>query len=314
MTRINSVLGDLDTVDMGFTLMHEHLLVAFHGAITESPELLVDNAKEQIFQRLREAKTGGIDTIVDMTTIDLGRNIMLMEEAARVTGVNIVACSGWWLDVPRFLNGITANQLADMFIREIKVGIKGTGIKSGILKAASDFEGITPLQEINLRAVARAHLETGVPIAVHSYHPGQIARSQIAILKEEGVDLSRVKFDHANDSVDIEYLTWILEQGCYLGLDRYPGRLVSPLSRTRTLKSLIDAGYIGKLCPSHDCMLAYVLPETSTPQQIESNNPHRFLYLKKVVFPWLVEMGLSEEARNSICIDGPRNYFSGDLH
>ena len=35
-----------------------------------------------------------------------------------------------------------------------------------------------------------------------------------------------------NDTTDTEYLKWILDPGCYLGLDRYPGRNVSPHIRT----------------------------------------------------------------------------------
>ena len=144
--------------------------------------------------------------------------------------------------------------MADQFIRDLTEGFHGTDIKAGMLKCA-DFEGVTPPLETMARAVARAHLQTGVPIMVHSYPTGQLARRQIQIFKEEGVDLSRVKIDHSNDTTDTEYLQWILDQGCFLGLDRYPGRLVSPHMRTVTLKRLMDMGYGERLCPSHDCIV-----------------------------------------------------------
>ncbi len=309
MAKINSVLGPLETSKLGFTLMHEHLFYAGHGALSEYPELFVENPVELIVSRLKEAKKGGVNTIVDMTTVDLGRDIQLMEKVSRLSGVNIIACSGWWRDIPRFLEGISPDQMAKVFVREIEVGIAGTNIKAGVLKSASDFDGVTKIQENGLRAVARAHHKTGVPIAIHSYHPGQIARRQIAILKEEGVDLKRVKIDHANDTTDVEYLIWILEQGCFLGLDRYPGGGASPMARTKTLKALIDAGYADRLCPSHDGSLAYILPDGFTRQQYESRNPHRFLYLKNIVFPWLREMGVPESVISNLCVTGPRNFF-----
>ena len=81
---------------------------------------------------------------------------------------------------------------------------------------------------------------------LHSYSPGQVGRRQIAILKEEGVPLNRVKMDHSNDTTDLEYLYWMLEEGCYLGMDRYPGEGVSPLARTKTLKALVDAGFVAQ--------------------------------------------------------------------
>jgi len=311
MTKINSVLGPLDTADMGCTLTHEHILTAFAGATTDFPEAMVGNLLEHIVSVLKKAKEGGVDTIVDMTTVDLGRDINLFAEASRRSGVNIIACAGWWLDIPRFFEGITSDQLADIFVREITKGIAGTNIKAGVLKAASDISGPTKPEEIVLRAVARAHQKTGVPIVIHSYAPDQVARQQLPILQSEGVKLKYVKVDHSNDTNNMAYLHWLLEQGVYLGLDRYPGRLMNPMERTRVLKQLIDEGYAGRLCLSHDCSAGYTIPGLITVEQKEATNPYRFLYISKVVFPWLKEMGVPQKVIDQLCIDGPRNFFEG---
>ncbi len=313
MTTINSVLGPLDTAELGFTLMHEHLIVASAGIPQNYTELLGARFMERIVNGLTQAKEGGIDTVVDATTLDLGRDVTVLAEASRRTGVNIIACTGWWLDMPRFLAGVSADQFAQLFIREIEEGIAGTDIKAGILKGASDILGVTQGEEAVLRGVARAHLKTNIPIMLHSYSPGQVGRQQLAILKEEGVDLRRVKMDHSNDTTDVEYLTWLLEQGCYLGLDRYPGRNASPLARTKTMKALLDAGYGKRLLPSHDWSLAQVMAEAPliSPEEREERNPYGYLYMKKVVFPQLQEMGVSEVMLNSLCVDGPRNFFEG---
>ncbi len=313
MTTINSVLGPLDTANLGFTLMHEHLIVASAGVPQNYTELLGAGFMDRIVNGLTQAQEGGIDTVVDATTLDLGRDVTVLAEASRLTGVNIIACTGWWLDMPRFLAGVSADQFAQLFIREIEEGIAGTDIKAGILKSASDISGVTPGEEAVLRGVARAHLKTNVPIMLHSYSPGQVGRQQLAILKEEGVNLRRVKMDHSNDTTDVEYLTWLLEQGCYLGLDRYPGRNTSPLARTKTMKALIDAGYGERLLPSHDWSLVQVMAATPliSPEEREERNPYGYLYMKKVVFPQLREMGVSEAMLNSLCVDGPRNFFEG---
>jgi len=313
MTTINSVLGLLDTADLGFTLMHEHLLVSSAGLTQNYPELLGDGFMDRIVNRLSQAKEGGIDTIVDATTLDLGRDITVLAEASRRSGVNIIAVTGWWLDIPRFLDGVSADQFAQLFIREIQEGIAGTNIKAGILKSASDISGVTPREEAVLRGVAQAHLQTNVPIMLHSYSPGQVGRQQIAILKEEGVDLRRVKMDHSNDTTDVEYLTWLLEQGCYLGMDRYPGRNTSPLARTKTMKALIDAGYGDRLLPSHDWSSVWVAADAPliSQEEREARNPYGYLYMKKVVFPQLREMGVPEETMNSLCVDNPRRFFEG---
>jgi phosphotriesterase-related protein len=316
MTNINSVLGPLDTKNLGFTLMHEHIVVASAGFFREYPELLGANLMERVVNSLKQAKEGGVDTIVDATTLDLGRDVHLMAEASRRSGVNIIACAGCWLDIPRHFTGVSADQLAQVFIREIEQGISGTNIKAGILKSASDMAGVTPEEETILRAVARAHLKTDVPIMLHSYSPGRVGEQQLAVLKEEGINLKRVKVDHSNDTTDVEYLIWLLEQGCYLGLDRYPGRKVSPLARTKTMKALIDAGYTERLCPSHDFGVLVVEEALSkllgmTIEERRRRNPHGYLYIKRLVFLHLREMGVSEAILNSLCVDGARNFFEG---
>ena len=315
MAKVNTVLGPINTKDLGFTLAHEHLITAFHGAIKEFPELFMPNVLQYVVAGLKRTKAAGVDTVVDMTTVDLGRDVDFMKEASKRSGMNIVAVTGWWLDVPRFINGssgsVNAERMADLFAKEVDKGIGDTGVKAGIIKAASDVDGITPPLEMMLRAAAKAHLKTGVPLVIHSYHPGQVARLQIEILKSEGVNLKHVKVDHANDTTDIEYLTWILDQGCYLGLDRYPGRNTSSMSRTKTMKALIDAGYIDKLCPSHDCSLGYILPPGKTTEEYEVGNPHRYLYMKKVVFKMLKDMDVPAAKINRLCVTGPRNFFEG---
>ena len=314
MTIINSVLGPLETANLGITLMHEHILSSSIGLPQNYPDLLERGYMNHIVDGLNKASAGGIATIVDATTLDLGRDVNMLAEVSRCTGVNIITCSGWWLEKTRFLSGATVDRLARAFIRDIQEGIAGTNIKAGILKAASDIAGVLPEEKTILRAVARAHHQTGVPIMLHSYSPGQVGRQQLAILKEEGVDLRRVKMDHSNDTTDLEYLIWILEQGCYLGMDRYPGQGTSPLSRTKTLKALIDAGYKERLCLSHDWSLTRHLAKDShigSPAKRKKLNPYGYLYIQTIVFTQLREMGVSEEIINSLCINGPRNFFEG---
>lgn len=317
MATINSVLGTIDSQQLGFTLMHEHVMVSAGGLYQSYPDLLGSEREERAIQCLRNAKSEGIDSIVDATTFDLGRNAELLVKASRESGVNIINVTGWWLDVPRFLWGVSANQMAREFIRDIEEGFRGTEIKAGILKCAADFEGVTTQLEIMTRAAARAHVETGLPIMVHSYPTGHVARQQIKIFKEEGVDLTRVKIDHSNDTTDIEYLKWILDQGCYLGLDRYPGRLVSPTMRTVTLKTLIDEGYGDRLCPSHDCICLAVIkenPDGSMPAEHEFalHNVDQYLYIKRHVIPDLLEMGVDEKTIDNLFVSNPQRFFSGE--
>ncbi len=314
MTNINSALGLLDTGALGFTLMHEHLIGTAAAGISQNyPELLGARFMDRVITGLTQAKEGGINTIVDASTFDLGRDVSILAEASRRSGVNIIATTGWFHNPQRLSGDWSADRFAQLFIREIQEGIAGTDIKAGILKSAAFYEGVTPAGEIMLRAVARAHLQTNVPIMLHSYSPEQVGRQQVGILKEEGVDMRRVKVDHSLDTTDVEYLTWLLEQGCYLGMERCPGITVSTQARAKTMKTLIDAGWGHRLLLSHDYLLVRYVPELSLEVQefVEKSNPYGFLYIKKVFLPLLQEMGLPDETLNSLCVDNPRNFFEG---
>jgi phosphotriesterase-related protein len=317
LSSINTVLGTIEPAELGFTLMHEHVMVCASGLYRSYPDLLGDSREERAIACLQAAKADGIDSIVDATTFDLGRDPQLLADVSRASGVNIVNVTGWWLDVPRFLWGVGPNQMAREFIRDIEEGFRDTGVKAGILKCAADFEGVTAPLETMARAVAKAHVATGLPIMVHSYPTGHVARRQIAIFKEEGVDLTRVKIDHCNDTTDTEYLKWILDQGCYLGLDRYPGRLVSPHMRTVTLKRLIDDGFADRLCPSHDCICLHIHNEQadgSIPEEHDfmRSNPDQYLYMKRHVIPELQSMGVGDEVIMTLFVDNPRRFLGGN--
>ena len=90
MGQVNSVLGPLSGADLGFTLMHEHVMVCASGLIDSYPDLLGPNREERAISTLKRAKAEGIDTIVDATTFDLGRKAQLLHTVAEGSGVNII--------------------------------------------------------------------------------------------------------------------------------------------------------------------------------------------------------------------------------
>ncbi|MCZ6889007.1 MAG: phosphotriesterase-related protein, partial [Gammaproteobacteria bacterium] len=65
MTEINTVLGPISPDDLGFTLMHEHVMVGASGLYTSYPDLLGPDREQTAIDCLKRAKAGGVDTIVD---------------------------------------------------------------------------------------------------------------------------------------------------------------------------------------------------------------------------------------------------------
>ena len=79
MHRINTVTGPISADALGFTLMHEHMQVSAQGLYRYYPDLFgPDDRESRIVEALRAAKAAGIDSIVDATTFDLGRDPELL--------------------------------------------------------------------------------------------------------------------------------------------------------------------------------------------------------------------------------------------
>src|SRR4029077_19124371 len=114
-----------------------------------------------------------------------------------------------------------AEMMVDMFVKDIEEGIADTGGKAAILKCATDRPGVTPGVERVLRAVAQAHLRTGVPISTHTHAATERGLEQQRICAEEGVDLSRVVIGHSGDTTDLDYLEELIGNGSYIGMDRF---------------------------------------------------------------------------------------------
>ena len=85
-TIINSVLGPLDTADLGFTLPHEHLIDSSAGIRATYSELeLRDQVLDMALKSFSEARSGGVDTVVEVSPMeDLGWDVLLMREQARL--------------------------------------------------------------------------------------------------------------------------------------------------------------------------------------------------------------------------------------
>jgi phosphotriesterase-related protein len=316
MATIETVTGPLDTARLGFTLSHEHVVVTSAGIPHVFPEF-VDRAGsiELAVQELGQAYAGGLRTIVDVTTFDLGRDVRLLAEVSRRSGVQIVCATGTWRDIPRAFWNESPDTIARLYVREIEAGIEGTGIKAGIIKVANDVEGVTPEGEIVLRAAARAHRATGLPISTHTWAPGRVGEQQARIFEDEGVDLGRVYIGHSNDTTDLDYLLGLLRRGAWLGLDRFPGRQTETTpdwrGRTETARALIEAGFAHRIMLGHDRSVTITHDHPERRQARRLANPDGYLFITRNVLPLLRQLGVAEETIHQITVENPRRFFEG---
>lgn len=315
MSNVNTVLGPVDSSELGFTLSHEHVCNGFGGSPFTFPEFLDRPATlERAVKDLYTAKTEGLQTIMDVAPHDQGRDIKLQAEVSRRSGINIVVATGTWLDVPRFFMGAHPDKIADLYVREIEDGIEGTEIRAGVIKVASDRDGVKPQEELVLRAAARAAGRTGIPIMTHTWAPARVGNHQVRTFKEEGVDMDLICIGHSNDTTDMDYLTGLLENGVWLGMDRHPGggpEVPDWRGRVQVVSSLIKQGWGHRLMLGHDWDSSIGLHSEPTRAAREASNPDNYLFITRRVLPYLKELGATREDVQQLTVDNPRRYLEG---
>ena len=315
MGLVNTVRGPVDAGQLGTTLMHEHVFVRSPEVATNWPTGWDRDAQiAQAVDRLHELKAAGIDTIVDLTVVGLGRDIETVQEVAAQVDLNIVVATGLYTynDLPHYFDYRVAafrpsgvDMLDEFFLHDIEEGIAGTGVRPGILKCATDKPGLTPGVERILRAVARVHRRTGLPISTHTDTGTRRGLDQQRIFTEEGVDLSRVVIGHSGDSTDLDYLGELLAAGSTLGMDRFGVDAYCPTEqRVETVAQLCETGWTGAMVLSHDAGCHMDWFDDDFLRQAQPN--WHFLHISNVVLPALRARGVTDEQIRTMLVDNPR--------
>jgi phosphotriesterase-related protein len=311
MPAINTLHGPVDTTALGRTLMHEHVAIRTPGIGENWPELWdEDGCTVSAKQKFTALEARGIGTIVDLTTADMGRDMHYLERVAAETRLNIVLATGVYWIVPRYWWNRDSDSLAAVFVKDITQGIQGTQTKAGIIKLASDKEreGVNALNEMCLRAGARAHRRTGVPIATHN-NPPELGREQQRVFRDEGVDLSRIVIGHVGDTTDTAYLKELMDNGSYAGMDRFGlDAVLSFEDRVNTVVQLCREGYAERIVLSHDasCCLDWMVDRRAVDERLP--NWH-FNHIPDQVVPALIARGVTQGQVDQMLIHNPRTIF-----
>jgi phosphotriesterase-related protein len=314
-----TVLGPLAASKLGYTLPHEH--------IADGPYFLDKWPKggraefvTEATERLKQVRAAGVGTIADLTTYDVGRDIRFLEEVSRKSGLHMIAATGQRFFPPQYPNvtmpSRTAEGLAEFFVKEIKQGIDGTNIKAGVIKIGVISGHPTELEETGLRAAVRASKATGLPIRIHTDAVHRAGENIAAILDGQGMDPSRVSFDHSDGNGDMDYFLGLVRRGYSLGLDHVhrglmPGAQPSFARRAECIKLLVDAGFAGKLFLSQDEEFGgSLLAEDAKDFRSKLDPAEGLLFTGRRLIPYLKQIGVSDSAIHTMTVENPRSFFS----
>ena len=324
MSQIPTVLRPIDTAELGRTYMHEHIFSLTTDVQQNYPQEWgsEEDRIADAVSKLGALAGQGVSTIVDPTVVGLGRYIPRIQRvAAQVPELNIIVSTGIYTyeSAPFFFThrGPALNEalgtevpdpMVDMFVGDITDGIAGTGVRAGMLKCAIDAFGMTPGVERVMRAVAKAQLQTGVPVTVHT-HPASQAGLEVqrVLCDDEGVPPGRVVLGHSGDTTDCDHLAKLAEAGFVLGFDRFGINTETTFeARADTLVEMCRRGYAGSIVLSHDasCYIDWIDPAI-----MPIMTQWHYLHIGEEVLPYVREHGVTEEQITTMLVDTPRRIF-----
>lgn len=321
MTTIQTVRGPIAPETLGATLMHEHIIEK-NPELEENyphPEWDEETQVDEAVRQLNALKLAGIDSLVDLTVLGLGRYIPRIQRIAARTDLNIVAATGYYLrgDLPMFFlrngPGLRIDRrepLEEFFLTDLQTGIAGTGVRAAIIKIVSEEAELSEGEQRVMRAAAVAQLETGVPITTHSRAAVRNGLLQQRFFTDLGVAPERLVIGHSGDSTDVDYLRELMDNGSTVGFDRFGANHLPPGDEKRfemTVR-LIELGYEKQIVLSHD---AGVWSVNTPPSWRRVHSPNwNYQYIPGDILPRLIAHGVAQSSIDQITRGNPQRILT----
>lgn len=232
MSRVRTVLGDIDPADLGATYLHEHLIIDHPLVEDRFPHIHLPSADEAIGE-VRRCRAVGVGAMVDAMPCASGRNVMKLAEVSRATDVHVIAATGlhtakYYAAAP-WAFALSPASLADLFTADIEVGVdrfdytgpvvERTPHRAGIVKVATTGDSPSDAERRLFEAAAITHHRTGAPILTHC-EEGRGAPAQVELLAASGVGPSRVVISHTDKVRDLAYHRDMLATGVNVEYDQ----------------------------------------------------------------------------------------------
>nr|WP_231135034.1 hypothetical protein [Motilibacter deserti] len=242
---VRTVTGDLAPSELGVCDAHDHLFL--RTPLLPGQELTDVRAAQRELDSWRAA---GGHSLVQWTPAGLGRGADHLRSLSTASGVHVVAATGLHRAahyLPQRL-AQALDGLAELFVRELTVGIAETGVRAGLIKVAGAFHQVDEHARVVLAAAADAHHASDAPIAVHP-EAGTAAADVLDVLcGRHGVPARRVVLGHLGRRPDIASIVEVARSGAFLSLDG-PSRAnaATDWQLPAVLRALVDAGHAAQI-------------------------------------------------------------------
>ena len=340
---VMTVTGPIPVGEMGVTLMHEHILLdgakawrcpcdideegrrvseqpvnmEIIGELRMNPYLNRDNVSlddaDVALRELERYRRFGGNTVVDATTIGIGRDPEALARIARLSGLKIVMGTGFYLEFshPDWLRSMDVEAIAQFIVDDVGGGETQPPVMAGIIGEIGVSKDFTEAERRSLRGAARASARTGVPLTIHLPGWERLAHEVLDVVESEGADLSHTVLCHMNPSWnDTAYQTSLAARGAFIeydmiGMDYYyadqDAQSPSDEDNARGILTLVEKGYADRVLMSQDVFLKMMLT---------CYGGFGYAHVLRHFVPRLKRHGLDEAVIRRMLTDNPKSVFS----
>lgn len=338
---VQTVLGSVPAEALGQVMMHEHVIASLvcYWSPEDDPELadavvspdrlgdirsnafacrsnLILNDLGCAVSELAHYRSAGGGTIVEVTSLGLGRDVRALAWVAERTGVHIVAGCGYYIrpSHPPGIERRSTGELAEEMLSDLEAGVGGTSIRAGIIgELGMATSPMDPIERRVLEAAARVQQQAGVGIVTHCA-PGKASAFEIAgVLEAAGADMTRVVISHLDERfrTNIGLFRDLARTGVRFGFDTF-GRELWFAARGRqhpsddvridALCGLVDAGLLENVVLAQDICLRH---------EQAAFGGHGYAHVLRRIVPRLQARGVSKEQLDAMLVDNPRRVLVG---
>lgn len=297
---IQTIAGKMRKEDLGVTLAHEHIRVDRLGstAKVKTYEAMLQEYIDELTPCIKQYK---LHSLFDMTCIGMGREAVALQHLQRLTGLNIVCSTGFYLpySYPQYVASASTDELVEIMLDEIREGVDHSGALPGVIgEIGSEKDEFSAIQKKVFKAAVKASQQSGLAIFTHC-QLGTMVKEQAEFLLDCGADPDRIALGHCDLCNDFEALEFAVSHGftlCFdtLGKNQYQ----SEETRIDRAVKLIEKGYSSQLIFSMD---------VTRRSYFRKNQGAGYLYLFDAWIPKLRQRGIPQEVINKILSENPGN-------
>ena len=283
MQLFKTVLGDIREKDLGFTLVHEHICCYSEYLFQMAGDKYLDkkqllNIAADYLKFLKE--NYGLNTFIDCTPVNIGRDVELLKEVSKKSGVNIICSTGFYYTEETVLYASSSELLSEYMIADAEK------VNAGIIKCAVEDNVLSDFNIKLLKASAKVQVKLNLPIVLHTNAKNKNGLKALEILLSEGVKPHSITIGHLSDTEDLYYIKEIADIGCFIGFDRLYGNYTEEYiaKKIETINALCDWGFEDKILLSHDALFFNGFEYNPT-----INEKPRFAYCFDNILPKLPE-------------------------